>query len=65
MSKIKDLFINFIATVIVIIGSILMNYFVRHEVSFVTILYGIVALLILWGSIDYWSSKLKKLFNID
>lgn len=65
MLKIKNLFITFLATVIVIVGSILMNYFVTHEVSFVTLIYGILSMLVLWGSIDSWDKKLKKLFKSD
>lgn len=59
MKKIKDLFINFLATVIVMIGSTLMNYFVTHEISFVTVIYGVISLLLLWGAINYWDQKLK------
>lgn len=65
MSKIKNLFITFLATVIVIVGCILMNYFLTHEVSFVTLIYGIISMLILWVSIDSWDKKLKRLFNSD
>lgn len=65
MLKIKNLFTTFLATVIVIIGCLLMNYFVTHEVSFVTLIYGILSMLVLWGSIDYWDKKLKKFFESD
>lgn len=65
MLKIKNLFITFLATVIVIVGCILMNYFVTHEVSFVTLIYGILSMLLLWGSIDSWDKKLKRLFKSD
>ena len=46
-------------------GCILMWFFISHEASVVSILYGTIAVFLLFGAIEFWEKKLKEWFKIE
>jgi hypothetical protein len=65
MFKIKNLLVTLVASIIVMFGCILMWFFISHETSVVSILYGTVAVFLLFGAIEFWEKKLKEWFKIE
>ena len=65
MFKIKNLLVTLVASIIVMFGCILMWLFISHETSVVSILYGTIAVFLLFGAIEFWEKKLKEWFKIE
>ena len=65
MFKIKNLLVTLVASIIVMFGCILMWLFISHETSVVSILYGTIAMFLLFGSIEVWEKKLKEWFKME
>jgi hypothetical protein len=58
MKKIKDLFKSFIAVLIVMLGSYLTNFYLTHEFSFTSILFGSIGFIILFPALKKWEEVL-------
>jgi drug/metabolite transporter superfamily protein YnfA len=65
MFKIKNLLVTLVASIIVMFGCILMWLFISHETSVVSILYGTIAMFLLFGAIEFWEKKLKEWFKME
>ena len=46
-------------------GCILMWLFISNETSVVSILYGTIAMFLLFGAIEFWEKKLKEWFKME
>ena len=58
MKKIKDVFKSFIAVAIVMLGSYLISFYLRNEVSFTSVFCGIIGFLIIFPAIKKWEETL-------
>jgi L-lactate permease len=58
MKKIKDFFKSFIAVAIVMLGSYLISFYLRNEVSFTSVFCGIIGFLIIFPAIKKWEETL-------
>jgi drug/metabolite transporter superfamily protein YnfA len=65
MFKIKNLLVTLVASIIVMFGCILMWLFISNETSVVSILYGTIAMFLLFGAIEFWEKKLKEWFKME
>jgi drug/metabolite transporter superfamily protein YnfA len=65
MFKIKNLLVTLVASIIVMFGCILMWIFISNETSVVSILYGTIAMFLLFGAIEFWEKKLKEWFKME
>jgi hypothetical protein len=65
MFKIKNLLVTLVAYIIVMFGCILMWHFISNETSVVSILYGSIAMFLLFGAIEFWVKKLKEWFKME
>ena len=58
MKKIKDFFKSFIAVAIVMLGSYLISFYLRNEVSFTSVFCGIIGFLIIFPAIKKWEETI-------
>jgi hypothetical protein len=58
MEKIKDLLKSFVAVAIVMLGSYLISFYLRNEVSFTSVFCGIIGFLIIFPAIKRWEETL-------
>jgi drug/metabolite transporter superfamily protein YnfA len=65
MFKIKNLLVTLVSSIIVMFGCILMWLFISNETSVVSILYGTIAMFLLFGAIEFWEKKLKEWFKME
>jgi hypothetical protein len=65
MFKIKNLLVTLVASIIVMFGCILMWFFISHEASVTSILFGVIAMFLLFGAIEFWEKKLKEWFKME
>ena len=58
MEKIKDLLKSFVAVAIFMLGCYLTSFYLRNEVSFTSVLCGIIGFLIIFPAIKRWEETL-------
>ena len=58
MKKIKDFFKSFIAVAIVMLGSYLISFYLRNEVSLTSVFCGIIGFLIIFPAIKKWEETI-------
>jgi len=63
-NKIFNILISFLSSIIVMSSCVLMNYFLTHDISFTSIVCGIISTALLWGSLNFWENKLKSVLRI-
>jgi hypothetical protein len=59
MNKVKDFFKGFIATIIVMLGSFLLNFYMVNGYGIISILCGLCGFLILYPAVKRWEDILS------
>jgi FtsH-binding integral membrane protein len=62
--QILKLLATFLATIIVMVGTFLVIYFMKQDMSIVSFLVGCLGFVILSGALKQWEDRFKSLFNM-
>jgi len=60
MEKVKDFLKGFVATVIVMFGVFLFNFYLTHPFGIVSVLVGLCGFLILYPAVKKWEQRLDR-----
>ena len=58
MKKIVDLLKSFVAVLIVMTGTVLLNFYITHRFSILSIILGIIGFAILFPAVKKWEKTL-------
>jgi hypothetical protein len=64
MKKLKPLLANILAYIIILIGFISTYFYMKNDISFLTAIPAIIAVIVFHPAVKYWSNFSKELLNI-
>ena len=64
MKKLKPLLAYLLAYIIILIGFVSMYYYMKSNVTVLSILFVLTTVVVFYPAISYWSNFTKKLLNI-
>ena len=63
--KLLKILSSFFSTIVVMVGCLLVIYFMQKTMSIVSFIVGCIGFLILGGSLKEWEKRFKTLFNVN
>jgi hypothetical protein len=64
MKKLKQLLAYLLAYIIILIGVVSMYYYMKSDITVLSILFALTTVIVFYPAIKYWSNFTKELLNI-
>jgi hypothetical protein len=64
MKKLKQLLAYLLAYIIILIGVVSMYYYMKSDITVLSILFALTTVIVFYPAIKYWNNFIKELLNI-